>query len=64
MRLLLVDDNKRLAELTADQLRARGFCPDIALTIDDAKLAILSAEYDLLILDLGLPDGDGLAAQG
>lgn len=61
MRLLIVEDNMRLASLIADGLGKRGFACDIAENLADADLSLSSAGYDSIILDLGLPDGDGMA---
>lgn len=60
MRLLIIDDNPRLATLLAERLATRGFACDIAPGLEAAEQALGSASYDLLVLDLGLPDGDGL----
>lgn len=60
MRLLLIEDNARLAGLIRDGLRLQGFAIDWFETVDKAELAMKVANYDLLLLDLGLPDGDGL----
>ncbi|MFZ5749156.1 MAG: response regulator [Pseudomonadota bacterium] len=60
MRLLIVEDNARLAELTADGLRRRGYSCDLAGDLATASASLDAAVFDLLILDLGLPDGDGL----
>lgn len=61
MRLLIVEDNARLAALTAEGLGRRGLACDVARSLDEADAAIAAARYDALILDLGLPDGDGVA---
>lgn len=60
MRLLIIEDNPRLAELTADGLQRRGFSCDVAADLGLASASLDAAVFDLLILDLGLPDGDGL----
>jgi DNA-binding response OmpR family regulator len=60
MRLLLVEDNPRLAGLIRDGLQGQGFAVDWCGTIDGAETALQVNDYDLLLLDLGLPDGDGL----
>ncbi|MBA4305421.1 MAG: DNA-binding response regulator [Sphingopyxis sp.] len=60
MRLLIVEDSVRLAALIADGLAKRGFACDIAENLADADLALSAASYDIIILDLGLPDGDGM----
>jgi two-component system response regulator QseB len=61
MRILVIEDNERLARLVVDGLQRRGFSCDIALRLSDADDAMASAIYDAIILDLGLPDGDGVA---
>ncbi|MGE5516926.1 MAG: response regulator [Bacteroidota bacterium] len=60
MRILLVEDNARLAELVAQGLRAAGFAVDAFDTVGDAEAALDSVQYQAVVLDLGLPDGDGL----
>ena len=60
MRILVVEDNDSLAELLADSLGRAGFAVDCMPTLADATEAALSARYDAVILDLSLPDGDGL----
>ncbi len=60
MRVLIVEDNDRLAELTASGLERRGFSCDIAADLASAETALGEVVYDAVILDLGLPDGDGV----
>jgi len=60
MRLLLVEDNASLAELLAAQLGREDFTVDRAATLAEAGDALDVANYDAIILDLSLPDGDGL----
>lgn len=60
MRLLLVEDNFKLADTVTAALTADGFAVDVAGTLSDARDSIASADYDLVLLDLSLPDGDGL----
>jgi len=61
MRLLVVEDNEELANLIAKGLRANGYTVDTLARADDAKAIIASTEFSAIILDLGLPDGDGLS---
>lgn len=61
MRLLLVEDNERLVDLVRTGLTKAGFAVDAYRTAADGREALLSAPYDALILDLGLPDEDGMA---
>lgn len=60
MRLLLVEDNARLASLIREGLDRQGFAVDWCETIDGADHALKIGGYDLMLLDLGLPDGEGL----
>jgi len=60
VRILIIEDNQRLAAFIASGLAAGGFGVDAAHTIDEAGAALRVLRYDALVLDLGLPDGDGL----
>ena len=60
MRLLLVEDNARLADLVREGLDHQGFAVDWCETVDGADDLLKINDYDLMLLDLGLPDGDGL----
>ena len=61
MRLLIVEDNEELAELLAKGLQTAGYQADVLSTVEEAKSVLSTTFYAALILDLGLPDGDGLA---
>jgi len=61
MRLLIVEDSRRLRESLADGLRSAGYAVD---TVADGKQGLIHARttnYDLIILDIMLPELDGLA---
>ena len=60
MRLLLVEDNPQLAQLVQDGLCAQGFVIDRCGSLKEALATRSAATYDLILLDLGLPDGDGM----
>ncbi|MCS0504989.1 response regulator [Ancylobacter mangrovi] len=60
MRLLLVEDSARLRQLIAETVQGAGWRLDMAGGLDEAEAALAAASYDLVLLDLGLPDGDGL----
>ncbi|MFY9237943.1 MAG: response regulator transcription factor [Roseovarius sp.] len=60
MRLLYIEDNEKLALNTSASLRDAGFVVDAVQTAQDALHSVKSFEYDAVILDLGLPDQDGL----
>lgn len=59
MRVLLVEDHPPLAEAVCVALRRAGFAVDHAGTAADAREMAALADYGLVLLDLGLPDGDG-----
>lgn len=60
MRFLLVEDNAELARLLTAGLVAQGLAADVVETAADARLALGSIRYSAMILDLGLPDEDGM----
>jgi DNA-binding response OmpR family regulator len=60
-RILLVEDHERLAELVCKQLAVAGIAVDVFDRVDTAWAAIRQVPYQALVLDRGLPDGDGLA---
>jgi len=62
MRLLLVEDSARLAELLCDAIRRAGYSLDMAASVAQLFASVAAVAYDLVIIDLGLPDGDGLDA--
>jgi DNA-binding response OmpR family regulator len=60
MRILLVEDHQRLAKSINAGLARFGFGVDAFSTVVDGMNAFRAMSYDAIILDLGLPDGDGL----
>jgi DNA-binding response OmpR family regulator len=60
MRLLIVEDNEELADLLAKGLKTAGYEADLLSTVDEARAVLATTFYAAMILDLGLPDGDGL----
>jgi two-component system response regulator ArlR len=60
MRILIVEDEKVLAENIETFLEKEQFICDLTDTIRLAKNAVDSNEYDCILLDIGLPDGNGL----
>ena len=61
MRLLIVEDNIELARLVAGGLATAGYGTDVVGSVGEARDAVRSVNYAAMILDLGLPDGDGLS---
>jgi DNA-binding response OmpR family regulator len=64
MRLLIVEDETRIAELVKTALARVGFAVDVVSLCADARAALAVTSYDAAIIDLGLPDGDGLSLLG
>jgi len=60
MKLLLIEDDDQLASGLKQNLLQQGYSVDHFDSIANALDASAQATYDLIILDLGLPDGDGL----
>jgi DNA-binding response OmpR family regulator len=61
MRLLLVEDNEQLSQLLTNELVGAGFAVDVVTSVAEGQAVLASSHYAVVILDLGLPDGDGLA---
>jgi len=59
MRVLLVEDQAELSQLVTANLRRSGFAVDQAKLLDEAQAALAATPYDVILLDLRLPDGDG-----
>ncbi|MFD6159567.1 winged helix-turn-helix domain-containing protein [Nocardia sp. NPDC060256] len=60
MRVLVVEDDEGLGNEVVAGLRSAGFAVDLAYRLADADLKIAVNTYDVLVVDRGLPDGDGL----
>jgi len=60
LRLLLIDDDTRLSAMVGDYLRAGGFEVDAAGSLAEGRSKLAVGQHDALVLDLMLPDGDGL----
>jgi len=61
MRILVVEDEKRIADFLSRGLESAGYAVDLAGEGARAIDMVHATEYDLVILDLGLPDMDGLS---
>ncbi|NKI75631.1 two-component system response regulator PmrA [Dickeya sp. CFBP 2040] len=64
MKLLIVEDDALLQEGLLQAMRNEGYVCDCASTAKEADALINSAHYSLVVLDLGLPDEDGLTLLG
>jgi len=60
MRILLVEDHVRFAEFTKNGLNGEGFTVDVVTSAGSADAAFSAVNFDAVVLDLGLPDTDGL----
>ena len=60
MRLLFIEDNPKLAQHTIRGLEKAGFAVDHVAEGEDAVAAAATTRYDIAVLDLGLPDIDGM----
>ncbi len=61
MQILIVEDDRSIAENLHDYLEARGHRCDHADSLAQARRRLAAAPPDVLLLDRSLPDGDGLA---
>ena len=59
-RILLVEDHERLAQLVSNGLGAAGIAVDAVRRMDAAWYALQQVSYGALVLDRGLPDGEGM----
>lgn len=60
MRVLVVEDDPGIGEGIVTALRAAGHAADLCGTLSSAWTALNVEPFDVMLLDLGLPDGDGL----
>ncbi len=60
MRILVIEDDNEIAEMLVGLLEANGYIVDHQISIELAIEAIKGADYACVILDRGLPDGDGV----
>jgi DNA-binding response OmpR family regulator len=59
-RIALIEDHSRLADMIRQSLSAAGIETDIFTNLSEAAYGLSHGEYSVMILDRGLPDGDGL----
>ncbi|HVI44658.1 MAG TPA: response regulator transcription factor [Chitinophaga sp.] len=60
MKILAVEDNKELASSIHDFLAREGYVCEVAPSFDEAQEKLLLYSYDCVLLDIMLPDGNGL----
>jgi PAS domain S-box-containing protein len=60
LRVLLCEDNSEAAIVLVDRLHQEGFLADVALTANDAVMRVAATSYAAILVDLQLPEGDGI----
>jgi len=60
MKILLIEDNRELAGSVHDFLTREGYVCEVCHTAGDAREKLLAFQYDCILLDIMLPDGNGL----
>lgn len=60
MKLLIIEDDASLSEIMCRALRSEGYVVESAATFFDAEDKIAGYSYDCILLDIMLPDGNGL----
>ena len=61
MHFLIVEDTRDVAEAIERRLEKAGHVSDRAETLEDAEHFVGMAQHDLIVLDINLPDGSGIA---
>ncbi len=61
MNVLLVEDDTALADAMASYLGVKGFAVECVASLQRARAALTETRWDAVLLDLHLPDGDGLS---
>ena len=61
IKILLVEDDASLSQTMSERLAREGYSVDVAKTMTLAKQKFQEAAFDLVVLDVGLPDGDGFS---
>lgn len=60
MKILIVEDEKELVKSIAQALRHEGYICEVSPTAAEAQEKLVTFDYDCILLDIGLPDGNGL----
>ncbi len=60
MKVLIVEDHAELATSVRKYLHNEGYICEVCYTCDDARDKLISFQYDIILLDIMLPDGSGL----
>ena len=59
MRILLIEDDEMFGDATKAGLEQEAYAVDWVTDIENARSALISYNYDIILLDIGLPDGEG-----
>jgi DNA-binding response OmpR family regulator len=60
MKILIVEDQRRLGQFLKKGMSESGYTATWVSTCEEARNALCESRYDAIVLDIGLPDGDGL----
>ena len=60
IRMLVVEDDKALSEIVCEELRARGHMAVAAETVAEGLEQLKQSEFEVALVDLMLPDGEGM----
>jgi DNA-binding response OmpR family regulator len=60
MKLLVIEDGKQLAESMIEYLQQEGYQCEVAYNLENALEKVALHDYDCILLDITLPDGNGL----
>jgi two-component system NtrC family response regulator len=58
--VLIVDDDQDVSEMLGEMVTRMGHCKESSSTLKDARQKLLAHDYDVIFLDVKLPDGSGL----
>ncbi|HXB90818.1 MAG TPA: response regulator transcription factor [Puia sp.] len=61
MKVLVIEDNQELARNIHDFLAREGYVCELSHTLEEAQEKLLLFRYDCILLDIGLPDGNGIS---
>lgn len=59
LRVLVIEDDRKAARILARGLRDEGFLVDVSHSVDDGNTLAMACQYDAILVDYVLPDGDG-----
>ena len=60
MKILLVEDDRKIGQFVKKGLEEVSYTPVWVRTAAEARTAVLQSKFDVIVLDIGLPDGNGL----